>query len=64
MQMALRALSVGELRLPNSTPRQHNKKQRAKARALALSYRLIECMLSSLLMLEPICLTAPSRVHS
>lgn len=48
--------------MSNSTPRHHNKKQRAKARALALSYRLIECMLSRLLMLGPICLTAPLRL--
>ena len=34
MQMVLRTLSVGELRSPNSTPRHHSKKQRAKARAL------------------------------
>jgi hypothetical protein len=34
MQMALRTLSVGELRSPNSTPRHHSKKQRTKARAL------------------------------
>ena len=34
MQMVLRTLSVGELRSPNSTPRHHSRKQRAKARTL------------------------------
>ncbi len=34
MQMVLRTLSVGELRSPNSTARNHNRQQRAKARAL------------------------------
>ena len=34
MQMVLRTLSVGELRSPNSTARNHNRQQRAKARVL------------------------------
>jgi hypothetical protein len=42
MKMVLKTLSVGELRSPNSTARQHNRHQRKKARALVLSDKLAQ----------------------
>ena len=41
MKMALKTLSVGELRSPNSTARQHNRQQRKKARALYSEHGII-----------------------
>ena len=41
MKMALKTLSIGELRSPNSTARQHNKHQRKKARALFSEHGIV-----------------------
>ena len=41
MKMALKTLSIGELRSPNSTARQHNKHQRRKARALFSEHGIV-----------------------
>jgi ParB-like chromosome segregation protein Spo0J len=41
MKMALKTLSVGELRSPNSTARQHNRQQRKKARALFSEHGIV-----------------------
>ena len=41
MQMVLKTLSVGELRSPNSTARQHNTMQRKKARALFSEHGIV-----------------------
>ena len=41
MKMVLKTLSVGELRLPNSTARQHNRQQRKKARALFSEHGIV-----------------------
>ena len=41
MKMVLKTLSVGELRSPNSTARQHNRHQRKKARALFSEHGIV-----------------------
>lgn len=41
MNMVLKTLSVGELRSPNSTARQHNRQQRKKARALFSEHGIV-----------------------
>jgi hypothetical protein len=41
MKMALKTLSVGELRSPNSTARQHNRQQRKKARLLFSEHGIV-----------------------
>ena len=41
MKMVLKTLSVGELRSPNSTARQHNRQQRKKARALFSEHGIV-----------------------
>ena len=41
MKMVLKTLSVGELRSPNSTARQHNRHQRNKARALFSEHGIV-----------------------
>ena len=41
MKMALKTLSVGELRSPNSTARQHNRHQRKKAHALFSEHGIV-----------------------
>ena len=39
--MVLKTLSVGEIRLPNSTARQHNRRQRKKARLLFSEHGIV-----------------------
>ena len=41
MKMVLKTLSVGELRSPNSTARQHNRQQRKKTRALFSEHGIV-----------------------
>ena len=41
MKMVLKTLSVGELRSPNSTARQHKRHQRKKARALFSEHGIV-----------------------
>ena len=41
MKMVLKTLSVGGLRSPNSTARQHNRHQRKKARALFSEHGIV-----------------------
>ena len=41
MKMALKTLSVGELRSPNSTARQHNRQQRKKSHALFSEHGIV-----------------------
>ena len=41
MKMVLKTLSVGELRSPNSTARQHNRNLRKKARALFSEHGIV-----------------------
>ena len=41
MKMVLKTLSVGELRSPNSTARQHHRHQRKKARALFSEHGIV-----------------------
>jgi ParB-like chromosome segregation protein Spo0J len=41
MKMVLKTLSVGELRSPNSTARQHNRQQRKKVRVLFSEHGIV-----------------------